>query len=280
VTRGRPLPDSAPPIETCVITPEIIERIRARVLPAAGRSRPVTHETAAAPSVPGTAGLPSQEIAGFIDHTLLRPDAALADVQGLCREALQFRFASVCVNPCWVSTCETLVRGSGVAVCAVTAFPFGASVTVVKVAEAERAIADGAREVDMVMNIGALKSGQLPHVADDIEAVTAVCRRRGVLSKIILETALLSDEEKVTACVLAQRCGADYVKTSTGFVAGGATIEDVMLMRQVVGHALGVKASGGIRDRQMVDAFVSAGASRIGTSRGVSIMRGEPGMPA
>ncbi len=220
-----------------------------------------------------------EHIAGLIDHTLLKPDATWIDVQTLCTEALEYGFASVCVNPYWVSTCESLVRGSRVAVCAVAAFPFGASVTAVKVAEAERAIDDGATEIDMVMNIGALKSQQWGAVADDIEAVTVVCRRRGASSKIVLETALLTDEEKVAACVLAQSCGADYVKTSTGFVAGSATIADVTLMRQVVGNVLGVKASGGIRDRQMVNAFIAAGASRIGTSRGVSIIRGEQGMP-
>jgi deoxyribose-phosphate aldolase len=260
-----------------VVTPEIIERIRARVLIAARRSPSVAQETAETSLIPGAADMASVQIAGLIDHTLLKPDAALADVEALCREALEYRFASVCVNPYWVSTCESIVRGSGVAVCAVTAFPLGASVTGVKVAEAERAIADGAREIDMVMNIGALKSGRLACVADDIDAVVAACRRRGALSKMILETALLTGEEKVMACVLAQSCGADYVKTSTGFAAGGATVDDVTLMRQVVGKVLGVKASGGIRDRQTVNALVTAGASRIGTSRGVSIVRGEQG---
>jgi deoxyribose-phosphate aldolase len=215
-----------------------------------------------------------RDIAPLIDHTLLKPDAALRAIEALCREAVEYAFASVCVNPCWVSTCAPLVRGSAVRVCTVAAFPLGASVSAVKVAEAGRAIADGAREIDMVMNIGALKSQQLSLVADDIEAVVTVCRRHDVLSKVILETTLLSEDEKIAACVIAQACRADYVKTSTGF-AGGATVADVALMRAVVGDGMGVKASGGIRDRAAVAALVAAGASRIGTSRGVWMMQND-----
>lgn len=218
--------------------------------------------------------LPPSDIAPLIDHTLLKPDATLHAIELLCREAIEYAFASVCVNPYWVPTCEQLLRGSGVVVCTVAAFPLGASVSAVKVAEAERAIGDGAREIDMVMNVGALKSQQLSVVADDIEAVVSVCRRRRVLCKVILETTLLSGDETITACVIAQACGADYVKTSTGF-AGGATVDDVTLMRAVVGDAMGVKASGGIRDRRAVSDLVAAGASRIGTSSGVWIMRND-----
>jgi deoxyribose-phosphate aldolase len=222
---------------------------------------------------------PPADIAAMIDHTLLKPDASAAAIERLCEEAMEFGFASVCVNPYWVAACDRILRGR-VTICAVTAFPLGASVSAVKAAEAAAAIADGAREIDMVMNVGALKSRQLAAVATDIGAVTALCRERGALTKVILETALLTNEEKVIACVLAEAAGASFVKTSTGFSAGGATVTDVALLRQVVSGDVGVKASGGIRTLATLRALVRAGATRIGTSAGVQIVRELQGAPA
>jgi deoxyribose-phosphate aldolase len=215
----------------------------------------------------------SGDVAAIIDHTLLAPDASKADIERLCAEGVDHGFAAVCVNPYWVAVCERLAASRGIAVCAVVGFPLGASVAAVKAAEAERALADGAGEIDMVLNIGALKSRQLAAVADDIAAVTAICRNRGALCKVILETGLLTDEETVAACVLAQLTGADYVKTSTGFGPRGATTADVALMRQAVGRTLGIKASGGVRDLAALRAMVAAGATRIGTSAGVRIVQ-------
>jgi deoxyribose-phosphate aldolase len=212
-------------------------------------------------------------VAALIDHTLLKPDATRGDIEALCDEAAGWRFASVCVNPVWVATCAERLDGAGPPVCAVVGFPLGATTTESKVHEAMRAIADGAFEIDMVLQVGMLRSGLLPAVAEDIAGVTAVCRARGARSKVILETALLRDEEKVAACVLAHLAGADFVKTSTGFGPGGATVADVALLRTVVGTTMGVKASGGIRDLAALRAMVSAGASRIGTSSGVRILR-------
>ncbi|MBI4263096.1 MAG: deoxyribose-phosphate aldolase [Acidobacteria bacterium] len=209
----------------------------------------------------------------MIDHTLLRPDAARQDIEQVCREAMQYGFASVCVNPTWVALTARLLRGSSVKVCSVVGFPLGATTPDVKHYETRRAIFDGATEIDMVTNVGALKSGDLRVVERDIEAVTAPCRDAGVLSKVIIEAALLTDEEKVTACTLAKAAGADFVKTSTGFGAGGATAADVALMRRVVGEEMGVKAAGGIRDYEGVKALVAAGATRIGASAGVRIVQ-------
>lgn len=209
----------------------------------------------------------------MIDHTLLRPDATAADIETLCREAAEFGFASVCVNPTWVLTCARLLRGSGVAVCSVVGFPLGATTPDVKHYETRRAIFDGAAEIDMVINVGALKSGDLPGVHRDIAAVTGPCLESAVVSKVIIEAALLNDEEKVAACTLARTAGADFVKTSTGFGPGGATEADVALMRRVVGPVMGVKAAGGVRDLQGLRAMVAAGATRIGASAGVRIVQ-------
>jgi len=221
--------------------------------------------------------LPAQEsrgdVAALIDHTLLKPEASESNIVALCREAVEYGFATVCVNPRWVSTCVTAVRGSAVTVCTVVGFPLGASVSDVKVVETQRAMSDGAREVDMVIDLGALKSGRLEQVARDVESVTTACRRAGVLSKVIIEAALLTDEEKIAACAIAKASGADYVKTSTGFGPGGATAADVALMRRVVGTGLGAKAAGGIRDLATVRAMIAAGATRIGTSAGVRIVQ-------
>jgi deoxyribose-phosphate aldolase len=217
-------------------------------------------------------GAPSG-VAAMIDHTLLKPDATRKDIEDLCREAAQFSFATVCVNPAWVATAARLLRGSGVGVCSVVGFPLGATTADVKGYETQRAIFDGAREIDMVINVGALKSGDLRTVERDIEAVAAPCRECGVLSKVIIEAALLTDDEKVTACTLAKAAGADYVKTSTGFGPGGATAADVALMRRVVGAEMGVKAAGGVRDLEGLKAMVAAGATRVGASAGVKIVQ-------
>ena len=213
------------------------------------------------------------EVAGLIDHTLLKPDATRSEVEALCREAAEFHFATVCVNPAWVQTASRILRGRPVGVCAVVGFPLGATTPDVKAYETRRVVFDGAREVDMVINIGALKSGDLKTVERDIEAVTETCREGGALSKVIIEAALLTDDEKVTACTLAKAAAADYVKTSTGFARSGATVADVQLMRRVVGPEMGVKAAGGVRDLEGVKAMAAAGASRIGASAGVKIVR-------
>src|SRR3954463_14296850 len=212
-------------------------------------------------------------VASMIDHTLLKPDATRANIDELCREAAQFKFATVCVNPTWVALASRLLAGSGVGVCSVVGFPLGATTADVKGYETQRAIFDGAREIDTVINVGALKSGDLRTVERDIEAVVAPCRACGALSKVIIEAALLVDDEKVTACTLAKAAGADYVKTSTGFGPGGATAADVALMRRVVGSEMGVKAAGGVRDLAGLKAMVAAGATRVGASAGVKIVQ-------
>jgi deoxyribose-phosphate aldolase len=212
-------------------------------------------------------------VASMIDHTLLKPDATRRNIEELCREAAQFKFATVCVNPTWVATCTRLLAGSGVGVCSVVGFPLGATTGDVKEYETRRAIFDGAREIDMVINVGALKSGDLRVVERDIEAVTTACREGGALSKVIIEAALLTDDEKVTACTLAKAACADYVKTSTGFGPGGATAADVALMRRVVGAEMGIKAAGGVRDLEGVKAMIAAGATRVGASAGVKIVQ-------
>ena len=209
----------------------------------------------------------------MIDHTLLKPDATEKDVAQLCREAAEFRFATVCVNPTWVAFAAARLRGSGVGVCSVVGFPLGATTADVKQYETRRAIFDGATEIDMVINVGALKSGDLRTVERDIEAVTDACRPCGVVSKVIIEAALLTDEEKITASTLSKAAGADFVKTSTGFGPGGATAADVALMRRVVGAEMGVKAAGGVRDLEGLKAMVAAGASRVGASAGVRIVQ-------
>jgi deoxyribose-phosphate aldolase len=219
------------------------------------------------------AGGPAGGVAAMIDHTLLKPDATRHDVETLCREAAQFEFASVCVNPTWVALCARLLQGSRVKVCSVVGFPLGSTTADTKHYETRRAIFDGAREIDMVINVGALKSGDLRLVERDIEAVTAPGRDTGVVSKVIIEAALLTDEEKITACTLAKAAGADFVKTSTGFGPGGATPQDVALMRRVVGEEMGVKAAGGVRDLESLKAMVAAGATRIGASAGVRIVQ-------
>jgi deoxyribose-phosphate aldolase len=215
-------------------------------------------------------------LASAIDHTLLRPDATQAEIDQLCAEALEHRFAGVCVNGSWVRRCAEILRGSPVLVCAVVGFPLGAMATEVKAYEARRAIEDGACEIDMVLNVGALKSGLDAACQRDIAAVLETCRALGARLKVILETGLLTDDEKVRACRLARDAGADFVKTSTGFSKGGATVADVTLMRRIVGPALGIKASGGVRDEGTARALLSAGATRLGASASVAIVRQAP----
>jgi deoxyribose-phosphate aldolase len=215
----------------------------------------------------------SGEVARLIDHTLLRPDATGRQIEALCREAIAFGFVNVCINPTWVADAARLLDGSGVGVCAVVAFPLGATTAAAKECETRGALADGAVEIDVVINIGALKSGDRETVRRELEVVIASCRESHARSKVIIEAALLTDEEKAAACMLAQIAGADFVKTSTGFGPGGATAADVRLMRRVVGPAMGIKAAGGIRDRVAIEVMVAAGATRIGTSAGAEIMR-------
>lgn len=211
-------------------------------------------------------------ISRSIDHTLLRPEATINQINVLVEEAKQHRFFSVCVNPTYVATCAELLKGSGVQVCTVIGFPLGANSTATKAFETAHAIKDGADEVDMVINIGALKSQKLLLVEDDIRDV--VFAAEGKVVKVIIETSLLTDEEKVIACQLAEKAGANFVKTSTGFSGGGATVEDIQLMKQSVSSNMGIKASGGIRDLEGAKKMLAAGATRLGTSAGVSIVKG------
>jgi deoxyribose-phosphate aldolase len=216
--------------------------------------------------------------ASLVDHTLLKPEATENDIKKICNEAIEFGFASVCVNPSWVKKAVEFLRGSSVPVCTVIGFPLGATLSDVKAFEARRAIFNGAREVDMVINIGALKSGDDCTVEDDIRAVALAAHENGVLLKVIIETALLTDDEKVRACLASKNAGADFVKTSTGFAKGGATVEDVALMRRVVGADLGVKASGGVKGIEDARAMFEAGATRIGASVGVKIAQEASGV--
>jgi len=214
-----------------------------------------------------------KNFARMIDHTLLKAEATKEQIEKLCAEAKQFNFASVCVNPTWVKRSSELLQGTEVLVCTVIGFPLGANTPAVKAFEAKDAIANGAKEVDMVINIGALKDKNYELVQADIEAVVEAAKD-SALVKVIIESCLLTDEEKVKACELAVAAGADYVKTSTGFSTGGATAEDIALMRKTVGPDLGVKASGGVRSLEDMKKMVEAGATRIGASSGVAIMNG------
>ncbi|MGI8745195.1 MAG: deoxyribose-phosphate aldolase [Bryobacteraceae bacterium] len=209
----------------------------------------------------------------MIDHTLLRPEATRDDILRVCQEALDHQFASVCVNPYWTGVVAKALAGSGVKTCIVVGFPLGATLTEIKVAEAEAALRAGAQEIDMVLNIGALRSGDHAEVKRDIQGVVEASHRAGAIVKVILETALLDEPEKRTACLLAKQAGADFVKTSTGFGPSGATVADIQLMREVVGPEMGVKASGGIRTLDDVIKMAAAGATRIGASASVSIVK-------
>jgi deoxyribose-phosphate aldolase len=219
-------------------------------------------------------------LAGYIDHTLLKPEATAEQVKRLCEEARQYHFASVCVNPANIKQCAELLSGSDVKVCSVVGFPLGATLPDIKVMETQLVLQLGATEIDMVINIGALKSRDVELVARDIRGVVQTAHAAKALVKVIIETALLTDEEKVIACLLAKEAGADYVKTSTGFSTGGATVADVALMRRVVGPELGVKAAGGIHTREDAESMVRAGATRIGASAGVKIIQSGNGAAA
>jgi deoxyribose-phosphate aldolase len=219
-------------------------------------------------------GKVADDIGGLIDHTLLKPEATAKDIELLCREAAEYRFCSVCINPWLVPLASRLLRRTGVKVCTVIGFPLGATNPETKAFETRSAIGDGAQECDMVINIGALKSGDLDLVERDIRGVVRAARNSTVV-KVILETCLLTDEEKVKGCEIAKRAGADFVKTSTGFSTGGATAEDIALMRKTVGAEMGVKASGGVRSIEDAEKMVKAGATRIGASASVKIVTGQ-----
>ncbi len=246
--------------------------------------------SAGAERLTSTVGVIPQDssLAGMIDHTLLKPDVTSDKIAQLCFEARKYHFASVCVNPTHVKLCADLLRGSDVKVCTVIGFPLGATSAEVKAFETQNALDNGATEIDMVINIGALKAGENELVAKDIRGVVETSHKAGALTKVIIETALLTDEEKVVACLLAKEAGADYVKTSTGFSGGGATVHDIELMRRTVGPTIGVKASGGIHTHEEAEALVAAGATRIGASAGVKIIQAgapeakpaEPAAPA
>jgi deoxyribose-phosphate aldolase len=265
---------------------ELIEVVTRQVL-ATLAGEPADHSLENAPQVVANgaarlgycgagADVPS-DLAEYIDHTLLRPDAAPSDIDRLCDEAVEYGFAAVCINPTWVGRAKKRLRTSGITVASVVGFPLGANTPEIKAMEARRALRDGAREIDMVVNIGALKGGQHDLVRRDIAGVSDACREVGALNKVIIEAAYLSDEEKVVACRLAVAGRAHYVKTSTGFGPSGATVFDVALMREVVGAKVGVKAAGGIHTAAEVREMITAGATRIGASAGVRIVSGEEG---
>jgi deoxyribose-phosphate aldolase len=222
----------------------------------------------------------ARQVASFIDHTLLKPEAARGEILKVAEEAASYGFASVCINPTWVREAACALRGTGVKVCTVIGFPLGANTPDVKAYEARRAIFDGARELDMVINIGALKSGESDLVLRDIAGVVGAASEAGCLTKVIIETALLTDDEKVRACLLARQAGADFVKTSTGFSKAGATAADIALMRRTVGGEMGVKAAGGVRDLKQAQEMIRAGATRIGASVGVKIVQEAAGAGA
>ncbi len=232
--------------------------------------------SAGAERLSSTIGVIPQDLnlAKMIDHTLLKPDATPDQIAQLCFEARKHGFASVCVNPAWVSLCAQLLQGSPVKVCTVIGFPLGATAPEVKVFETQNAIEHGATEIDMVINIGALKARDLDLVAKDVRGVVNAAHARGAIVKVIIEAALLTDEEKTIACLISKEADADFVKTSTGFASGGATVHDVELMRRVVGPEMGVKAAGGVRTFEDAQSMVKAGATRIGASAGVKIIQG------
>ncbi|MDR1506035.1 MAG: deoxyribose-phosphate aldolase [Treponema sp.] len=255
-----------------VVDKELIERIAREVLEEIAKSG-VGPSRFASGGGSGPALAPS-DLAKYIDHTLLKAEAKPVDIDKLCGEAKQYHFFSVCVNSSSVSRCAGNLQGSGVKVCSVVGFPLGAMCTRAKAFEASAAIEDGAREIDMVMNIGAMKAGDLKTVEDDMAAIRKACSG-GVLLKVIIETCLLSTEEIIKSCEIAKNAGLDFVKTSTGFSTAGATPEHVALMRKTVGPVMGVKAAGGVRSFQDAVNMINAGATRLGTSGGVNILKGQ-----
>ncbi|RLD38550.1 MAG: deoxyribose-phosphate aldolase [Bacteroidetes bacterium] len=251
---------------------ELIEKITREILAKLEKSGASLKSNTAVQNS-SAATISTQDVASIIDHTLLKPGATEKQFEQLCKEALEYKFMSVCVNSSWVPYVAKKVRGSSVKVCSVVGFPLGEMDTRSKAFETRNAIANGAHEIDMVINTSALKSGNLKLVEEDIRAIKRACRSTTVL-KVIIETSLLTDAEKVIACEISKKVGADFVKTSTGFTGAGATVEDVALMRRVVGPKMGVKASGGIRDYKTAVAMIRAGASRIGAGGSVAIVSG------
>lgn len=240
------------------------------------RAEAIVAEQAVSYVEPAAVDLARAELAAMIDHTILKPDATPAEVEAICREAVEHGFASVCVNACHVARCSRLLENEAPAICTVVGFPLGATLTEAKACEADLAIAEGAEEVDMVLNVGLLKGGEYAEVLDDIASVADVCHDAEAILKVIIETVLLTDLEKALACLLIVEAGADYAKTSTGFAGGGATARDVALMRAAIGPHLGLKAAGGIRSYEAAALMVAAGASRIGASSSVKIVQGAP----
>ncbi len=254
-------------------TREMVEKITQEVLARLKDAQPASGGAKPAAAGAGEAGMPAPELAKYIDHTLLKPESTKAQVDKLCAEAVEYKFYSVCVNSTWVAHCARKLRGTGVKVCAVVGFPLGAMDSRAKGLETRYAVENGASEIDMVINVGALKSGDLKTVEEDMRAVLRACRQTTVM-KVIIECALLTDAEKVLACQTAKKAGAHFVKTSTGFASGGATVQDVALMRRTVGPEMGVKAAGGIRSTEDARAMIQAGATRLGTSAGIAIVTG------
>jgi deoxyribose-phosphate aldolase len=252
---------------------QLVARIGEEILARVGASAPAQ----AAPDAGQARPREAERLSALIDHTILKPEATRDDIVKLCREARQFGFASVCVNPYWVALAHAELPGSQVKVCTVVGFPLGATTTEAKVAETVAALRVGAQEIDMVINVGALRSGDHEAVKTDIAGVVRAAHEAGALVKVILENALLDDSQKAAACTLAKLAGADFVKTSTGFGPSGATAQDVALMRRVVGPSMGVKAAGGIRTLADLEAMVAAGASRIGASASVQIVQSAGG---
>ncbi len=224
-------------------------------------------------------GITNSEVAARIDHTVLKPEATPEEIRQLCAEAREFNFASVCINPSYVSLCSELLKGSRVKVCTVIGFPLGATSTETKRFEATQAISNGAQELDMVINVGRLKAGDHNYVFNDVQQIVLTAKPHRIIVKVILETSLLTDEEKIKACIICREAGADFVKTSTGFSKGGATVGDVALMKLIVGSTVGVKASGGIRSREDAEAMIQHGADRIGASASVKIVQGGSSSP-
>ena len=252
---------------------ELIERITKEVLAKLEKMNQEGGKNSTSGENTSSQNITPEELAGYIDHTLLKPGATEEQIAQVCEEAQQYKFKSVCVNSSWVSFVAKKLRGTPVKVCSVIGFPLGEMATRSKAFEARNAIADGAHELDMVINVGALKSRNLKLVEEDIRAIKRSCRSTTLL-KVIIETSLLTEEEKVLACEISKKAGADFVKTSTGFTGEGAKVEDVALMRRIVGPKMGVKASGGIRDYKTAVAMINAGANRIGAGGSVAIMKG------
>lgn len=248
---------------------EIVQRVY-REVTQSSLTHPLKNKSAIEKGLVSSANISKYTLARMIDHTLLNPEATREQILQLCKDGTVYHFFSVCVNPCWVKTCYEILSGSDVNVCTVVGFPLGSNTTCLKVEETKRAVLDGAHEIDMVINVGKLKSGEIRSVFEDIQRVVAAAGQGTV--KVIIEACLLTAEEKVVACFLAQKAGAGFVKTSTGFNKSGATDEDIRLMRQVVGIEMGVKAAGEIRDLQSTLTMIDAGANRIGTSSGIAII--------